>query len=53
MRDEQIKKIIYESTPIDEILKIIDLRDGFEVIGRAGGDVLKYRIYKNETIVEK
>lgn len=53
MTDELIKKIIYESTPIDKILEIIDLIDGFEVIGKAGGDVLKYRIYKNGTLCER
>ena len=50
---EQVKKIISERTPIDEIVCITRLSNFYEVIGRAGGDVLTYRIYDDGKICER
>ena len=48
-----IKQIVFEKTPIDNIIDYYETRDFIEVTGRAGGDVLTYRIYNNGTVTEK
>jgi hypothetical protein len=45
--------LVYQNTPIDTIVSTYDLHNGIEVVGRAGGDVLTYRIYDNGQVVEK
>ena len=50
---EQIKRIVFERTPISQIIAIDRMGDFYEVIGRAGGDVLTYRIYDNGMICEE
>jgi hypothetical protein len=50
---EHIKKIVFERTPINQIIAISRIGNFYEVIGKAGGDVLTYRIYDNGTICEE
>lgn len=45
-----IKKIVYEKTPIDKIIDYYETREFIEVTGRAGGDVLTYRIYNDGSV---
>ena len=52
-RKKQIQQLVFENTPIDTIITIYDLPNGIEVIGRAGGDTLTYRLYDNGMVVEK
>ena len=49
----RIQELVYQNTPIDTIVSTYDLRNGIEVVGRAGGDILTYRIYDNGQVVEK
>lgn len=49
---EDIRKFVFERTPISQIISIDRIGDFYEVVGRAGGDVLLYRIYDNKTICE-
>ena len=53
MSDDQVKKIIQTRTPIDTILDIYTDSEFSEVVGRAGGDVLTYRIYPDGRICER
>lgn len=50
---ENIKKIIFEKTPIDKIHTITRFIDFYEVHGSAGGEALTYRIYDNGSICER
>lgn len=50
---ENIRRVIFERTPIKQIISIERMGNFFEVVGRAGGDVLTYRIYDNGTICER
>lgn len=52
-RKKQIQQLVFENTPIDTIVTTYDLPNGIEVVGRAGGDTLTYRIYDNGMVVEK
>lgn len=53
MSDDAVKKIVYERTPIDTILDIYTDSEFSEVVGRAGGDTLTYRIYPDGRIYER
>ena len=53
MKDLDIREIVYSSTPIDRIMRILLFKGFAEVTGTAGGDVLTYRIYKDGTITER
>lgn len=53
LQQEQLQKVIYEKTPIDTIMYVQDLYNGVEVTGRAGKDILTYRIYNNGAVTEK
>jgi hypothetical protein len=50
---EHKKKIVFERTPISQIIAISRIGNFYEVIGKVGGDVLTYRIYDNGTICEE
>ena len=52
-RKKQIQQLVFENTPIDTIVTTYDLPNGIEVVGRAGGDTLTYRLYDNGMVVEK
>jgi hypothetical protein len=49
---EDIRKFVFERTPISQIISIDRMGNFYEVVGRAGGDVLSYRIYDNGMICE-
>lgn len=49
---ENIKKLVFGRTPINQIISISRMGDFYEVVGRAGGDILSYRIYDNGMICE-
>ena len=53
MTKEEARKIALNRTPISSIIDIYDLGGCFEVTGRAGGDVLVYRIYSDGSICER
>lgn len=53
MVKENLKSIILQKTPLDTIIETFECRDYIEVTGRAGGDVLTYRIYSNGQVVER
>ena len=53
MTDKMVREIIKNKTPITRIVEIVKFGNFAEVVGRAGGDVLIYRIYANGTIVER
>lgn len=48
-----LQDTVFANTPIDTIISSYDLPNGIEVTGRAGGDTLTYRIYKDGSVVEK
>ena len=48
-----IKKIVFEKTPIDKIIDYYKTMQFIEVTGRAGGDVLTYRIYNDGSVCER
>ena len=48
-----IQELVYQNTPIDTIISTCDLPNGIEVVGRAGGDTLTYRIYENGQVTER
>ena len=50
---EDIRKFVFERTPINQIISIDRWGNFYEVVGRAGGDVLSYRIYDNGMICEE
>lgn len=49
----KIKKIVCDKTPIDTIIDYYETKEFTEVTGRAGGDVLTYRIYNDGTVTER
>lgn len=53
MTDDERREMVYNKTPIDKILQIIDFGEYFVAIGLAGGDTLTYRFYNDGTICEK
>ena len=53
MVKENLKSIILQKTPLDTIIETFECGNYIEVTGRAGGDVLTYRIYSNGQVVEK
>ena len=53
MTREEVKKIVSERTPIGSIIEMYDCGSFWEVTGRAGGDVLTYRIYSNGSVCER
>ena len=53
MTKRQIQDLVYQNTPIDQILVVNEDRRFIEVTGRAGKDVMTYRFYENGSIVEK
>lgn len=48
-----IKKIVFEKTPITQIIGIYEDVNFTDVTGKVGGDVLTYRIYNNGTVCER
>lgn len=50
---EDIKEVVLKRTPISQIISIDRMGDFYEVVGRAGGDILQYRIYDNGMICEE
>lgn len=48
-----IKKLVYEKTPIDKIIDYYKTMSFVEVTGRAGGDVLTFRIYNDGTVTAR
>lgn len=44
---------IYAETPMEYHIEIYEARDFVEVVGRAGGDTLTYRVYDNGNICER
>lgn len=50
---KDIRKIIFEKTPIDQIISIDRIGNFYEVVGKAGGDVFLYRVYDNGAICEE
>ena len=48
-----IQELVYQNTPIDTIISTYELPNGIEVVGRAGGDTLTYRIYENGQVTER
>ena len=53
MIKENLKSIIIQKTPLDTIIETFECSDYIEVTGRAGGDILTYRIYSNGQVVER
>ena len=53
MTDKMVREIIKSKTPITRIIEIVKFGNFAEIVGRAGSDVLTYRIYANGTIVER
>lgn len=46
MKRQDAIKILFEETPADYILEEFETPEFFEFHVSAGGDVLKYRVYK-------
>lgn len=54
MKEEAAKKLLFAMTPIDEILRVYNLGHGdWEFVGRAGGDILVYRVYNDGSVIEQ
>ena len=51
MNKTEAIKIIYENTPMELIYVSHETPDFFEFIGEAGGDTMKYRVYKKTGMV--
>lgn len=49
----EIKELVYDRTPIMNIIDYYKTADFVEVTGKAGGDVLTYRIYNNGQVIER
>ena len=47
---EFVIKTISSQTPIDRIISITTLYDCWEVVGEAGGDILRYKVRKDGSI---
>lgn len=52
-RIERAQNIALEERGLDYILEVREGYDFVEVVGSIGGDVLKYRIYDDETCYER
>ena len=48
-----IKKIVFEKTPITQIIETYEDVKFTDVTGKAGGDILTYRIYNDGTVCER
>lgn len=44
---------IFEETPMEYTIEVYEARDFVEVVGRAGGDILTYRVYDNGRIGQR
>lgn len=54
MTENEARMMIYSRTPIEYIIKTIHLdSDDWEFVGKAGEDVLTFRVYKNGSITER
>jgi hypothetical protein len=54
MTEQQAKKILFEQTPINEILRVYNMGNGnWEFVGNACGDILVYRVYNNGELVAR
>lgn len=49
-RVEKALDKIYAETPMEYHIEIYEGKDFVEVVGRAGGDTLTYRVYDNGSI---
>jgi hypothetical protein len=50
---EKISRLVYENTPIDQIVQVYEGPNFLEVTGNAGRDCLTYRIYDNGQVTER
>lgn len=50
---KKTKETIYSKTPITQIIDFVKFKNFVEVIGKAGSDVLAFRIYADGTVVER
>ena len=54
MTENEARMVIYSRTPIDYIIKTIRLSSGdWEFMGKAGEDVLTFRVHKNGSVTER
>jgi len=53
MTEKQVKEIISKRTPIQNILRMSNYSNYWEVVGEVGGDILTYRVYRNGDITER
>lgn len=49
----EAKNILFSHTPITEILYTYSTIDYYEFTGRAGGDTLCFRVYRDGTVTER
>jgi hypothetical protein len=52
-RVEKALDRIFEETPMEYTIEVYEARDFVEVVGRAGGDVLTYRVYDSGAITAR
>lgn len=50
---EQIQDLVFERTPIDDIIKTNEGYGFVDVTGYAGKDLLSFRFYDNGTVTER
>lgn len=53
MTTKEAMNILFDSTPIETIDRIIETPDYIEFVGECGGDVMRYRVYNNGKVYEK
>lgn len=52
-RVDKALDVIFAETPIEYITDTYEARDFVEVVGKAGGDTLTYRVYDNGRLCER
>lgn len=54
MREDDARAIIYSRTPIDYIIQTYHIGAGaWEFVGKAGNDILTYRVYNDGSVTER
>ena len=56
MKNNRVSKaldVLFNGTPIEYVLETYEARDFVEVVGRAGGDTLTYRVYDDGRVYER
>lgn len=53
MRVREALNILFEQTALEIVYETHETRDFVEVVGTAGGDAVRYRVYNDGTVFRK